>query len=440
MIEHTELFVRKSGGERLAQLYEFEHRGRALALRPEHTASVMRYYVDQLQADPLPIRLAYSGPVFRYESPQAGRSRQFTEFGCELIGASGLMADVEMISTALDCLQAGGIVRPRMVVGHIGVVVGFLEDLNLDQRAQDWLLWSMERIRRGERDATNPPEHLTGDGAANETWPELEDAFNALDRDAVVNLLRQSGVRFDSGSRTGEEIVQGLFDKRARHHDRAALDDAINFVQKLVALSGSPQDVLDPLRELVASRNLSTTPLDEIEAIVDILAAERGTELDISIDLGLGRGLRYYTGILFEIYPEDGDLQLCGGGRYDDLAQHLGARGPIPASGFSLGLERVLHASSENLLHPGDHRILVLADEEVPRMLETARELREAGWVAVLEVRGRSDQAARRWAQRQSFDAIAKLTSDGVEITRLSDGATSKGITPPPAATDTVRP
>ncbi len=130
VIEHTDLFVRKSGGERLAQTFEFTFRGRDLALRPEHTASVIRMFIDTMQADPLPIRLAYSGPVFRYESPQAGRSRQFTEFGCELIGAEGTAADHEIIQLAIDSLYRAGVREMTVVLGHIGVIIGFLDALN----------------------------------------------------------------------------------------------------------------------------------------------------------------------------------------------------------------------------------------------------------------------------------------------------------------------
>ena len=140
---------------RIAQLYAFQQRGRELALRPEFTASVARYYVEHAQAEPLPARYRYCGPVFRYENPQAGRSRQFTEFGCELLGASGALADVEIIALALDGLRLAGVQRPRLVLGHIGVVIDFLAGLAIDQRAQDWLTWSMERCARATPARTN---------------------------------------------------------------------------------------------------------------------------------------------------------------------------------------------------------------------------------------------------------------------------------------------
>jgi histidyl-tRNA synthetase len=90
---------------------------------------------------------------------------------------------------------------------------------------------------------------------------------------------------------------------------------------------------------------LPASALDSLRAIVDAVAAHRVSEAKIVLDFGLGRGLHYYTGAIFEIYDQD-DLQLCGGGRYDDLVTALGGRQPVPASGFAYGLERVVLAKS----------------------------------------------------------------------------------------------
>src|SRR6185295_12711366 len=93
VLESTDLFLRKSGEEIAARMYSFTHWNRNLCLRPEFTASVIRAYVSQLQDRPLPVRLQYAGATFRYEKPQRGRNRQFTEVGVECIGAGGPAAD-----------------------------------------------------------------------------------------------------------------------------------------------------------------------------------------------------------------------------------------------------------------------------------------------------------------------------------------------------------
>src|SRR5215217_5876847 len=142
VVEATELFLRKSGEERAAQMYAFGYRNRQIALRPEFTASVVRAYVAGMQGHPLPLRLAYCGPVFRYEKPQAGRYRQYTEAGVELLGAAGPAADAEVIHLALSSLEALGLADCTLRLGHLGAVGAFLASLPLDERVRDWFLWS----------------------------------------------------------------------------------------------------------------------------------------------------------------------------------------------------------------------------------------------------------------------------------------------------------
>src|SRR5919197_568502 len=115
ILEPLELFLRKSGDEIVARMYAFSHWNRRLCLRPELTASVMRAFVDELQGHALPLRLHYAGPSFRYERPSRGRSRQFTQVGVELIGASGAAADAEVLYLACAGLEAVGIRRYRLV-------------------------------------------------------------------------------------------------------------------------------------------------------------------------------------------------------------------------------------------------------------------------------------------------------------------------------------
>ena len=419
VVEHAELFARKLGGERLAQTYQFGFRGRDLALRPEHTASVVRAYVETMQSDPLPIRLSYAGPVFRYESPQAGRSRQFLEFGCELIGADSLLADTETILLALSCVRAAGVEQPALVLGHIGVVLGFLDQLALDHRTQDWLIWSMERIRRGEPDATAIPSHLIRD----DIGFDAPDGIETLDREAVVDLLRQSGVDFEAGSRSAEEIVDGLFDKRRRGADSRVLEGAVAFVEALIDAAGSPRTAIPRLRALVEQRRLDTGPIDELSEICRILEASGFDPDGIKIDLGLGRGLRYYTGMLFEIYAGSPDgLQIAGGGRYDDLARQLGARNQVPSAGFSIGLERLLMAGRVAGTDHDDYRVLVLTGPDPADTFRLTSQLRDTGWTAIVDTRGRSENAARRWAARNGFTAVAARDGEGARFFICADG------------------
>src|SRR3954454_425517 len=109
-------------------------------------------------------------------------------------------------------------------------------------------------------------------------------------------------------------------------------------------IPGTSAEALERAAALLAALELPSAALDELRAILSAVAAHRVPDAQIVLDFGLGRGLHYYTGAIFEIYDQDG-LQLCGGGRYDDLVTALGGRQPVPAVGFAYGLERVVLAS-----------------------------------------------------------------------------------------------
>ena len=148
VLENLDLFLRKSGEEVAARMYSFTHWNRKLCLRPELTASVMRAYVGHLRDRPLPVRVHYAGPTFRYEKPQRGRYRQFTQVGIECIGASGPAADAEVLAAACGALERAGLVGFRLVLGHLGVVLQLLEQLGIDEHGQNLILGNMEALAR----------------------------------------------------------------------------------------------------------------------------------------------------------------------------------------------------------------------------------------------------------------------------------------------------
>jgi histidyl-tRNA synthetase len=110
LLETTELFERGVGdGTDIVtkEMFTIEREHRRMTLRPEGTAGVVRAFIEHgLSRQPKPVRLAYLGPMFRYERPQAGRQRQFHQAGIELFGVDSPAADVEVIQLAMAVLQA----------------------------------------------------------------------------------------------------------------------------------------------------------------------------------------------------------------------------------------------------------------------------------------------------------------------------------------------
>ncbi len=126
IFEHTELFQRGVGDTTdivQKEMYTFEDRGeRSLTLRPEGTASTVRSYVENKMFGQAtqPVKLYYTGPMFRYERPQAGRFRQFVQFGIEALGSSDPAIDAEVIALAMDLYKELGLTKLKLVINSLG--------------------------------------------------------------------------------------------------------------------------------------------------------------------------------------------------------------------------------------------------------------------------------------------------------------------------------
>src|SRR5690348_8830715 len=150
ILERSDLFHASFGQELWQKLYSFRLHQRELCLRPEYTASICRLYLDHYQQQPLPQRFQYAGPIFRYEAPGRSRYRQHTQLGVEIFGGEPVSADAEILQLACDILRELHISQYRLELGHIGVVSGFINRLQLDSHAVRLLLSLMEQISRSE--------------------------------------------------------------------------------------------------------------------------------------------------------------------------------------------------------------------------------------------------------------------------------------------------
>lgn len=125
IFEHTELFLRSVGESSdivEKEMYTFEDKGlRSVTLRPEGTASTVRAFIEnKLYSGPMPMKLYYSGPMFRYDQPQAGRYRQFHQFGAEVLGSKEAVVDAEIIAFSVDLFSRLGIEDLAVKINTVG--------------------------------------------------------------------------------------------------------------------------------------------------------------------------------------------------------------------------------------------------------------------------------------------------------------------------------
>lgn len=422
VLEPLELFRRKSGDEIMARMYSFVHWNRSLCLRPELTASAMRLFVDELQGATLPVRLHYGGPTFRYEKPQRGRYRQFTQVGLELIGAEGPAADAEVLHLACRGLEEVGVRRYRLVVGHLGIVLQLLAQFGMSEYAQGLVLDLMEPLARGRLTVEAAVRRVvsllgTPEDGAEQTAGILASLPADQATEVAAEVLRHVSLPVEGGVRSRQAILQRLLDRAQRADPTARVRATLELVEQLHALAG-PAANLERVSDVLRERGLSTQPLDEVGQALEALSQygppSEGARWEV--DLSLARGLRYYTGLVFEIYADtaEGPIQVGGGGRYDDLIRALGGRRSLPACGFSYGLERLDLVRQETTPPaPTRPRVLVVpvSAADHAASLELAAELRAAlpEWVVEQDVRLRGPREALRHADRSAARAVVLI-------------------------------
>ena len=230
IFEDTELFTRGVGASTdvvSKEMYTFEDRGgRSLTLRPEGTAGVIRAVIEHgLDRGSLPVKLFYQGPFFRAERPQAGRYRQFYQFGIEAIGSNDPYLDAEVISIAYQGYRKLGLKDFELQITSLGDsesrtahrrdLDAFIAGLNLDQetraRAEKNPLRlfddKREEIRASMSKAPLLLDYLNSE--SRENFEAVKSALDSLEIKYVVNPRMVRGLDYYTGT-TFEFVHKGL--------------------------------------------------------------------------------------------------------------------------------------------------------------------------------------------------------------------------------------
>ncbi len=343
IIEPTDLFVRKSGGEVSSSLYSFQDPGgMSVSLRPEFTPSIIRWFIENVSDPSSPHRYQYSGPVFRYAGPRRGRFRQFHQVGAELIGVSDGAGDAEILTTAIRCLRAAGLDRFTLRLGHIGMIHDIVESQGLSEQVEMFIVSNLAEI--GARpDYVNS---LTASAAAaglvlrdSRPTPVTEDLDKAMPE---LEIVRRS-ISGPTGRRSPGRILARLSGRMKRACSRTEFTAALQNVARLVSLTGPASRVLHEAAAILDSNNASMNGVRALGSTLTKLRSEGVSESSIHLDLSFARGMTYYTGVVFEFLDSagTGEYSIGGGGRYDDLVKAFGGD-EMPACGFAMYIDEVV--------------------------------------------------------------------------------------------------
>ena len=435
LLEPTELFLRKSGGELASQLFSFtEPGGRAVSLRPEFTAPAMRHYLEHSSEIELPVRWQYCGPVFRFDgtslSPESdgrGSGSQFTQIGGELLGASSVAADVELLDLAVSALYASGLREWTLRLADLAVLNSLLDPLGLSERARTFVVQSVPLLSDGSAVISQLMDdaqrlHVIGRHAADDDY--LSQAVHGLDDDDARNVLLgvlRSNPLDQLGQRRPEEVVERLLRKIRRPDAEESLRLGLQAACELAQVKGDAATALDGASAALRKAGADTTAAGRLQQLIGMLPEQQDAYGRIVLDFGLVRGLAYYNGIIFEVSHPDWPGPLGGGGRYDGLARDLGGSHRLPALGFAYNLDALVDLASNDsaTLSAGAHGVLVIADNEAAydAAFRKAHELHKQGETAEMEVSGRSIAEARAYASRRGFQRLVVVGEDGSATT-----------------------
>ncbi|HYC70560.1 MAG TPA: histidine--tRNA ligase [Opitutaceae bacterium] len=326
VLEPLELYKTKSGDEIEGQLFSFTDKGgREVSLRPEMTPTVCRLVGARAGALKRPIKWFSIAEFYRYERAQKGRLRAFHQFNADIFGESGPEAEIELISLLVQCLAGFGLTK---------------DDFHV--RLSDRNLWFFYLEALGFSDT------------------QTREILSAVDRHEKM----------------GDDAFKGY----AEAHGPLAPDrrEKILAFLKVNSLAGIEAALAPFGSDKLAAR------LGDWRRILDGLSA-MGLQDFVAVDLGVVRGLAYYTGFVFEAFDRKGDLRaLAGGGRYNDLVKKLGYA-DLPAVGFAIGDVTTGLLLEQRGLAPApasapDVFVVIGGEAERKAAFADIRRLREAGW------------------------------------------------------------
>ncbi len=290
-LEYLEILTGKGSDETDKQLYRFtDHGGRDVGLRFDLTIPLARFAAQYIQELGTPFKRYHIANVWRGENTQRGRYREFMQCDFDTIGTESITADIEMVLVVHDLLTAIGIERFTIHGNNRRILNGLLEKLGLIEQS--------------------------------------------------IPVLRA----LDKLSKAGAEVVAKELSATA-----GASDDQIRTILELAALEGNNEQILSQLKPLLSGNATGERGLAELTEMTSALSTVGIKSERFCIDVGIARGLDYYTGTVLETFLDDLPSigSVCSGGRYDNLAE-VYTKEHLPGVGASLGLDR-LHSALEEL-------------------------------------------------------------------------------------------
>ena len=324
-LEFYDVFQRNTISSDQEKMYKiFDNAGRILVLRPDMTMPIARIVATKLRDSLYPLRICYSGNIFRMNENFNGKVSEMTQSGIEIIGSESLKADAEVIITAIQVLIAIGVRKFELEIGQAEFFKGLIEDI-------DFTEGEMEKLRSL---------------VENKNFGTLREFIE--EKEAIL----------------GMENVEAL--------------------KKLPELFGGIE-VLAKARMLTQNKR-ALAAIDTIEKIFEKIEMV-GLGAHISIDLGMVQHIDYYTGITFRGYSSEVGTTIISGGRYDNLISKFGGDMPAVGFAMDVDNVLFVLEKQENNNEKANEKFIIHYENSlIESAYRFAARIREKGFASELSL------------------------------------------------------
>lgn len=341
ILQPAEPFLDLSGEDIRRRMYlTTDAGGREFCLRPDLTIPVARDYLASAAAGEA-ANFCYLGPVFRYRGEATA---EFIQGGIESFGRTDIAAaDAEMVALGLEATAHYGLTTPDIRMGDVGLFAALIEAIDLPAAWKRRLVKDFNRAESLQNDLVS----LKVAASERSEYQGVLAALAGQDRKGaqalISDLISIAGITA-VGGRSINEITERFLDQAALSTATRLPQEMTAVIQRFLAIAADPDEAAAALRALSVDAKLDMEQaLDLFESRTGFLAA-RGLDVTrVKFSTSYGRGLDYYTGLVFELHdPKRSDGRyLVAGGRYDGMLARLGAAQAIPAVGFAVWPDRL---------------------------------------------------------------------------------------------------
>jgi histidyl-tRNA synthetase len=333
-------------------------------LRYDLTVPFARYVVQNQNDITFPFRRYQIQPVWRADRPQKGRYREFYQCDVDIIGSDSLLNELELIQIV------------DQIFGNLGI--------NVVIKINNRKILAGIAVTIGEAD-------------------------RIIDITVAIDKLDKIGIE-----KVNLELAQ-----------KGVSEKAIVKLQPILQLSGSNEDKLNQIEQVIGGSEIGAKGIDEMRTIFNYLAAT-SLRVDVELDLTLARGLNYYTGAIFEVKSKDVEIgSITGGGRYDDLTGIFGLSG-VSGVGISFGADRIYDVMLQLDLFPKEATAATqvmfvnFGEKEVRYCLPVLTRLRAAGISSEIYPDGDKMKKQMNYANRKGVKFVAMAGDSEMEADMIT--------------------